>query len=95
MLERAGGEARQLTQLKGGVTSYQWSPDSTRLALVRRDSDEPERRRRRRGGDGAPPPKPIVIDKYQFKRDGQTYLTDNARTRIFIYDLASRRRSND
>ena len=27
VLERSGGEARQLTQLKGGVTSYQWSPD--------------------------------------------------------------------
>ena len=48
VLERSGGEARQLTQLKGGVTSYQWSPDSTRLALVRRDvtsRDEPNTRR--------------------------------------------------
>ena len=90
VLERAGGEARQLTQLKGGVTSYQWSPDSTRLALVRRDSDEPEEAPAARGGEGGPPPKPIVIDKYQFKRDGPTYLTDNARTRIFIYHIASR-----
>ena len=82
VLERAGGEARQLTQLKGGVTSYQWSPDSTRLAIVRRDSDEPDE-------PNTAAAKPIVIDKYQFKRDGPTYLTDNARSRIFIFQIAS------
>jgi dipeptidyl aminopeptidase/acylaminoacyl peptidase len=91
VLERAGGEARQLTQLKGGVSSHQWSPDSTRLAIVRRDGDEPEEAPVGRGGEAnAAPAKPIVIDKYQFKRDGPTYLTDNARNRIFIYQIASR-----
>jgi dipeptidyl aminopeptidase/acylaminoacyl peptidase len=90
VLERGGGEARQLTQLKGGVSSYQWSPDSTRLALVRRDGDEPEEAPDARGSEAAKaPPKPIVIDKYQFKRDGPTYLTDNARNRIFIFQVAS------
>jgi dipeptidyl aminopeptidase/acylaminoacyl peptidase len=88
VLERAGGEARQLTQLKGGVSSYQWSPDSTRLAIVKRDGDEPEEAPAGRDGNAAPA-KPIVIDKYQFKRDGPTYLTDNARNRIFIYQIAS------
>jgi dipeptidyl aminopeptidase/acylaminoacyl peptidase len=81
VLERSGGEARQLTRLTGGVTSYQWSPDSTRLALVRRDppAEEPDPKN----------PKPIVIDSYQFKRDGPTYLTGNARNRIFIFDVAT------
>ena len=37
------------------------------------------------------PPKPIVVDKYQFKRDGQKYLTGNARTRIYLYDVQSRK----
>jgi dipeptidyl aminopeptidase/acylaminoacyl peptidase len=90
VLERTGGEARQLTQLKGGVTTYQWSPDSTRLAIVRRDGDEPEEPSAGRG-EGSAAAKPIVIDKYQFKRDGPTYLTDNARNRIFIYQLASQK----
>lgn len=92
LLERSGGEARQLTQLKGGVESYRWSPDSTRLAIVRRDGDEPEEAPAGRGRDGgadAPPAKPLVIDKYQFKRDGPTYLTGNARNRILIYQIAS------
>ena len=81
VLERSGGEARQLTRLTGGVTSYQWSPDSTRLAIVRRDppAEEPDPKN----------PKPIVIDSYQFKRDGPTYLTGNARNRIFVFDVAS------
>ena len=95
VLDRSGGEARQLTQLRGGLTSYDWSPDSTRLVIVRRHGDdsadetpEPEGR----GGAAATRNlKPIVIDKYQFKRDGPTYLTGNARNRIFIYDIATQK----
>jgi dipeptidyl aminopeptidase/acylaminoacyl peptidase len=84
VLERSGGEARQLTQVKGGVTSYQWSPDSTKLAIIRRDPvpDDDEASASEKAN------RPIVIDKYQFKRDGPTYLTGNSRNRIFIYDIA-------
>ena len=84
MLDRSGGEARQLTQLKGGVTSYDWSPDGKRLALVRRHGgdDAPESRDERPGA--SPPARPIVIDSYQFKRDGPTYLSGNARNRISL-----------
>jgi Tol biopolymer transport system component len=90
VLERTGGEARQLTQLKGGVSSYRWSPDSTRLAIVRRDGDEPDEAAASGDGEGGKAvAKPIVIDKYQFKRDGPTYLTDDARNRIFIYEIRS------
>jgi dipeptidyl aminopeptidase/acylaminoacyl peptidase len=91
LLERSGGEARQLTQFKGGVTSYEWSPDGKRLALVRRHGGD-------EGADGgedrasaAAASRPIVIDGYQFKRDGQTYLTGNARSRISILDVATRK----
>ena len=42
MLDRMGGEARQLTELKLRISDYQWSPDSKRLALVMREADEPE-----------------------------------------------------
>ena len=91
VLDRSGGEARQLTQLRGGLTSYDWSPDSKRLVIVKRHGDETadEPAEGEGRGGGAPRPlKPIVIDKYQFKRDGPTYLTGNARNRIFIYDIA-------
>src|SRR5258708_3084521 len=34
LLDRSGGEAYQLTELKGRLQGYEWSPDSKRLALV-------------------------------------------------------------
>jgi len=82
VLERAGGEARQITELTGRIQSYAWSPDTKRLVLVYRD--EP-------ADDEARNAKPIVIDKYQFKRDGQGYLTGNTRTRVYLYDIAARK----
>ncbi len=92
LLERSGGEARQLTQFKGGVTSYEWSPDGKRLALVRRHGgDEGAADAGDDRANAAAASRPIVIDSYQFKRDGQTYLTGNARTRISIFDLATRK----
>jgi len=36
VLRLDGGEGQQLTHLKNGVTSYQWSPDSKRLVAVSR-----------------------------------------------------------
>ncbi len=94
VLDRSGGEARQLTQLRGGLTSYDWSPDSKRLVIVKRHGDETAdepAEGEARGGGAARPLKPIVIDKYQFKRDGPTYLAGNARNRIFIYDIATQK----
>src|SRR5713226_4870586 len=32
LLDRSGGEAFQLTELKGRLQGYEWSPDSTKLA---------------------------------------------------------------
>ena len=46
LLNRAGGEAQQLTDIKGGVSDYVWSPDGSRLCLVVDDFDpssEPEK----------------------------------------------------
>src|SRR5579883_33350 len=39
LLPTAGGEALQLTDTKGRLSSYEWSPDSKRLALVIGDPD--------------------------------------------------------
>ncbi|HXB19954.1 MAG TPA: S9 family peptidase [Candidatus Solibacter sp.] len=44
LLDRMGGEAQQLTDVKGRISSYSWSPDSKQLLLVmtERDPNEPD-----------------------------------------------------
>src|SRR5215212_1361970 len=44
LLDRSGGEAFQLTEVKGRLQGYEWSPDSKRLALTvgDPDPDQPE-----------------------------------------------------
>ncbi|MHB1263930.1 MAG: prolyl oligopeptidase family serine peptidase [Gemmatimonadaceae bacterium] len=86
LLDRRGGEAQRVTQVKGGVSGYAWSPDGRRIvigleeetdSLARRDTGEKKT------------PKPIVLDRYGFKRDMAGYL-GTARTHLAIFDLATR-----
>jgi dipeptidyl aminopeptidase/acylaminoacyl peptidase len=94
VLDRQGGEAHQLTELKERISYYEWSPDSKRLVLILREAEEGGGGGRGGRGANAPPPeptKPIVIDRYEFKRDVAGYLTGNSRSRIFLYDIASKK----
>ena len=90
LLDRRGGEALQLTDVKGAIASYEWSPDSKRLALVMTVSDEREDAAPGEGA-AAPLPKPIVINRYRFKRDRIGYISGKSRRRIFLYDIATRK----
>ena len=87
LLDRAGGEAVRLTELKGGVSEYEWSPDGTRIALVSHDPDPDEGKP---DSLKARTPKPIVIDRYAFKRDGVGYL-DRRRDHVWIVDVATKK----
>ncbi|MBK8151059.1 MAG: S9 family peptidase [Acidobacteria bacterium] len=89
LLDLAGGEARQLTETKGRLQGYEWSPDSKRFAMVIGDPD-PEADA---PADPANPkaPKPIVIDRYKFKQDGQGYLRSDRKSYVYIYDIATKR----
>lgn len=87
LLDRAGGEAVRLTDLKGGVSEYEWSPDGTRIAVVSHDPDPDESKP---DSLRARTPKPIVIDRYAFKRDGAGYL-DRRRDHIWVIDVATRK----
>ena len=86
LLDRTGGEARPLTKLDGSVTDFVWSPDSRQIALIVLDPD-PEQDK-----DGAKeddkPPKPVVIDRFQFKRDKDGYLRAR-RQRLMSLDVAT------
>lgn len=92
LLDRNGGEAMQLTEIKGRLQGHEWSPDSKRLALVIGDPD-PESDPAPSPQPGATPrvPKPIVIDRYRFKQDGQGYLLTGRHTYIYIFDIATKK----
>jgi dipeptidyl aminopeptidase/acylaminoacyl peptidase len=92
LLDRNGGEAYQLTELKGRLQGYEWSPDSKRLALVIGDPD-PEAEAVASPVPGAPPkpPKPIVIDRYRYKQDGQGYLLSGRHSYIYLYNIATKK----
>jgi dipeptidyl aminopeptidase/acylaminoacyl peptidase len=94
LLDRNGGEAMQLTELKGRLQGHEWSPDSKRLALVIGDPDpESEPGPSPQPGATATPrvPKPIVIDRYRYKQDGQGYLLSGRHTYIYLFDIATKK----
>ncbi|MBI4478073.1 MAG: S9 family peptidase, partial [Acidobacteria bacterium] len=90
VLDREGGEATQLTNVKGRLQSHEWSPDAKRLALVIGDPD-PDAESSAPSDSGKPRvPKPIVIDRYKFKQDGQGYLLSGRHSYIYLFELATK-----
>ena len=93
LLDRSGGEAFQLTEIKGRLQGYEWSPDSKRLALTIGDPDPDAPDEPAAGGAPAAPrkpPKPIVIDRYKYKQDVQGYLLSGRHTYVYLFDIATK-----
>jgi dipeptidyl aminopeptidase/acylaminoacyl peptidase len=98
LLDRSGGEAFQLTELKGRLQGYEWSPDSKKLALTIGDPDpdapdDPSTASGQAGAAGGgrgKAPKPIVIDRYKYKQDVQGYLLSGRHSYIYLFDIASK-----
>src|ERR1041384_1515209 len=94
LLDRSGGEAVQLTEIKGRLQGHEWSPDSKRLALLIGDPDpEAEPTPTPKPGTTATPrvPKPIVIDRYRYKQDGMGYLLSGRHSYIYLFDIATKK----
>jgi len=92
LLDRMGGEAQQLTDVKGRLSSYEWSPDSKKLLLVmaERDPGDTDEERPAAQGANAKAPKPIVISRYKFKQDVVGYLTQKP-PRLFLFDMETKK----
>lgn len=59
-----GGEARPLTAISGGVSSFKWSPDGKKLAFIRRDQPTKQTLEEKRNGEDQ-----IEVDEhYLFSR---------------------------
>src|SRR3979490_3119948 len=98
LLNRSGGEGQHLTETPQDVDDFAWSPDSTRLVVVLRDSSEEaldaaktkDKEKDAEAKNKKPKSKkPWVIDRLQFKHDEVGYL-DRRRAHVYILDLATK-----
>ncbi|ULQ54767.1 S9 family peptidase [Flavihumibacter fluvii] len=83
LLDRRGGEAKKLTDIKGEIEDYDWSPNGLQILLSIKDlsyADTSSTKIR----------KPYVIDRYHFKQDYQGYL-DSTTTHLYLYTLATKK----
>ena len=77
-----GGEARQLTELPGGVTELQWSPDSQSIAVVSDvDPDRPPD-----DHDPEKDPRVVVARRIRYRQDVEGWRGD-AHHHIFVVDV--------
>ncbi|BEU99904.1 S9 family peptidase [Novosphingobium olei] len=83
LLDRRGGEARKLGEVKGDIVDYRWSPDSRTILLTKTDPvpDGPE--------DDKDRPRPVVVDDVLFKRDGSGFLVAESHSHLHALDVAS------
>jgi dipeptidyl aminopeptidase/acylaminoacyl peptidase len=89
LFDRRGGEPRQLTTVKGDISSFAWSPDSRRLVIAM-DDDATAGGAADKGEDGKiKAPLPIVIDGRHFKEDTEGYLTAKSIRHLYLVDASS------
>ena len=82
LMDRRGGEAKQLTKLKVSISDYEWSPDGRKIVLVVRDQVvRPDSMKEK-------PAAPVVIDRYHFKADGSGYL-EHRYAHLYLFDVES------
>ncbi len=87
VIRRDGGEATQLGQIDGTVSSVCWSPDGKRLAVLCTLEVDPDLRGSRPGPEDGPRPEhgPQVVWKLPYKMDGTGYTLDQE-SHLFVLD---------
>jgi dipeptidyl aminopeptidase/acylaminoacyl peptidase len=78
VLDRRGGDARQVTSGSGDIGEYSWAPDGKRMAFTMKQ------------GDAGNAPKPIVIDALHFKDDADGYLGQRSVWHLYLLDVESK-----
>ncbi len=83
-MDRRGGEAEKLTELKYSISDFVWSPDSKKILVTIRDQEASDEADKKKSA------KPIRIDRYHFKSDGDGYL-ERKRDHFYLFDVESRK----
>jgi dipeptidyl aminopeptidase/acylaminoacyl peptidase len=87
VLDRRGGEARQLTDVKNHLSFYAWSPDGKKLLLGIAEDKEADAKEKDQDKEKEKP-KPIVIDRYHFKQDIEGYISsETTPTLLYLFDV--------
>jgi dipeptidyl aminopeptidase/acylaminoacyl peptidase len=91
VLDRRGGEAHQLTDVKNHLSSYAWSPDGKKVLLgISEDKEAAAEGKDKDKDKEKEKPKPIVIDRYHFKQDVEGYVsTETTPTLLYLFDVDS------
>jgi len=84
LLDRRGGEGRRLTDRKGGISDYAWSPDSKTLLLTMTDPDPED-------SSKIKTTKPYVIDRYHYKQDVEGYRYKKTHTHLYLFDITTKK----
>ncbi|MGC4037183.1 MAG: S9 family peptidase [Chitinophagaceae bacterium] len=83
LLDRRGGEAKKLTDIKGDIEDYVWKPDASGILLSIKDPDNSDTAKTKIRT-------PYVMDRYQFKQDYEGYL-DNRKTHLYYFDTKTKK----
>jgi dipeptidyl aminopeptidase/acylaminoacyl peptidase len=79
LLPLEGGEARRITNLKNGVSTFEWSPDGKRLALTSRTGPS----------DAKAPSSDVRHYKHLSYKFNDTGWFDDKRSHLWVADLAT------
>jgi dipeptidyl aminopeptidase/acylaminoacyl peptidase len=82
LMNRKGGEAFKLTDLKGELSDYEWHPKGHQLLLTIKEPADTSKVKTR---------KPYVINKYKFKQDYVGYIHESRYTHLYILDIETKK----
>ena len=83
LLDRRGGEGKKITDVKGEINDYVWSPDGSKILLVIKDPDYSDTGKTKIRV-------PYVMNRYHFKQDYQGYLEKRA-THLYLFDMSTKK----
>jgi dipeptidyl aminopeptidase/acylaminoacyl peptidase len=92
LMNRLGGEAVKVSDVKGGIDQYAWAPDSRKIVFVVTDPDpnDPKDDDKNTDSEKKKTPPPIVIDRFHFKEDVTGYLRGQ-RSHLYLFDVATKK----